>query len=160
MYEGTLNEAKMDLWPKRAYQSWRAQQTRSKRRTGSREVGYGAREFIAWWLEEMKKRDSWVCPTVGRIDHSKGYSFDNIRLEERSENVRERNDRLGVPMREKPVRAYTLLGGNFWFRSKLAAAEHFGLCPKTVYNHCEKRTTNFNKFGPVASRMGVYFEWA
>lgn len=37
-------------------------------------VSYTIREFIGWYLEHIKnyKGDS---PSVGRIDHSKGYSF-------------------------------------------------------------------------------------
>lgn len=56
---------------------------------------FSKREFIYWWIVQnrfykMKK------PSVGRINHFRGYSFDNIKLEELSENSRESRYRTGT----------------------------------------------------------------
>jgi len=63
-------------------------------------VDYSLREFIAWYLLNIKS-----CgvrnPTVGRIDHNYGYSFNNIRLESLSDNSKERILRKGNPSKDK-----------------------------------------------------------
>ena len=55
-------------------------------------VEFSSRQFIYWWI--VQSRFSKVKkPSLGRIDHSKNYSFDNIQIQEHSENsfeVRER----------------------------------------------------------------------
>lgn len=57
-------------------------------------VQYTSREFIGWYLHHIAiKRPKF--PSVGRIDHDKDYTFDNIELVERAENSREANKRWG-----------------------------------------------------------------
>lgn len=57
-------------------------------------LAFTKRQFIYWWLVQNRffKLDR---PTIGRIDHSKGYNFDNIRLEEHSYNSKEVRERSG-----------------------------------------------------------------
>lgn len=57
-------------------------------------VYYTARQFVAWYLDEIEKYTG-TQPSVGRIDHSKGYSFDNIRIESLADNSHERIERVG-----------------------------------------------------------------
>lgn len=96
---------------RRANSSFNSQVDRCTKPTAQRFNSYGAKglavsytkiEFIEWWFLELKTRKKWTCPTVGRIDHTKGYSFGNIRLEEKSENSKERIARCGTitPPRE------------------------------------------------------------
>lgn len=59
-------------------------------------VEYSKKDFIRWYEENAKEYDG-KPPQVGRIDHEKGYSFDNIRLEGQSENAKERWTRKGRP---------------------------------------------------------------
>jgi hypothetical protein len=59
-------------------------------------VTYNLKDFTLWYLKEIKKFTG-EKPDVGRIDHSKSYSFCNIILQEHSDNVKERNNRLGNP---------------------------------------------------------------
>lgn len=74
-------------------------------------VNYSTREFVSWWLFKLKSFDSkWRTstfrgdrPTCGRIDHSKSYSFDNIKMESMTVNCIERCQRLGTPKPKKPV---------------------------------------------------------
>ena len=81
-----------------AYSSWIAQRSRCNNPKDARYPYYGAkgikvfyssREFISWWLEGLKKNNLNGTVVCGRIDHSKGYSFDNIRLETQRSNVLE-----------------------------------------------------------------------
>lgn len=98
-YTGTLSRNKMPRQIARAYSSWRSQKERCRVGEGSyagQRVHYGSRAFIAWWLNEFSKREHWTRPSVGRIDHSKGYFFGNIELVESSANTAERNSRYTV----------------------------------------------------------------
>lgn len=51
-------------------------------------------EFIHWYCQKLEK---WVLPlksaSVGRVDHSKGYSLDNIQIESVSHNSIEMHSR-------------------------------------------------------------------
>lgn len=81
-----------------AYTSWKNQRARCR---GKKQdptysgrgfsVEYSAREFVQWFLTQTTDGDYKYI--VGRIDHSKGYSFDNIQLETRSESSKEIWDR-------------------------------------------------------------------
>lgn len=59
------------------------------------EVKYSCREFIEWYLIKIKNT-SFKDPIVGRINHSKNYSFDNIKIEERSDNSKEAMNRCAI----------------------------------------------------------------
>lgn len=71
----------------RAYCSFRNQKERSKR-DGLPAPAYSAREFVGWWLENIKHFKG-KDPTCGRKNHSAGYSFENIEIQSRSENGKE-----------------------------------------------------------------------
>lgn len=130
LYSGPLDRNKMMPLEKRAYAIFYGQKARCYSRNNPSYRDYGAkgirventvREFIPWWIGEFQKQP-WVIPSVGRIDHSKNYSFDNVRMEEKAANIRERNERLGNPTRRKAVvaeivfntmeEAETILGGS------------------------------------------------
>lgn len=79
------------------YNTWRAQRQRcnNKKATSYKHWGakgikveYSAREFIAWYLKNIKYFVG-IDPVTSRLDHSKNYSFDNIKLESRAENSRD-----------------------------------------------------------------------
>jgi hypothetical protein len=57
-------------------------------------VEYDTREFIGWYIEEYKTFEG-TDPTIGRIDHSKSYTLDNIRFESREDNSLESIHRNG-----------------------------------------------------------------
>lgn len=59
-------------------------------------IEYTIRQFLYWWDKQIQKKQ-YVRPSVDRIDHNKNYSFDNIRLVELSDNIKERNMRHGNP---------------------------------------------------------------
>ncbi len=90
---------------KQGYVSWANQKSKcyNKRNPDYKYYGkkgitveYSSREFVGWWLLNLKKR-KWKSPTVGRLDHSKGYYFENIEMQEALENTRERIRRCGRP---------------------------------------------------------------
>lgn len=102
----------MNLPQRRAYKSWIDQRQRCSNPRDKRFYCYGARgikvcyssrELIAWYEIEYSKRLYWARPQVGRIDHTKDYTLDNIELIECSDNVKERNTRLGNPMPSKRI---------------------------------------------------------
>jgi hypothetical protein len=59
-------------------------------------VDIDSRDFIGWFIAHYNSR-SWKMASVGRIDHSRGYSLDNIEMQEMSENSKERIRRKGNP---------------------------------------------------------------
>lgn len=86
---------------RQAYGSWKAQRERCYNKncpkykySGAKgiKVKYSSREFVTWWLKELGNND-FKDPTCGRINHSKDYTFGNIRIEERVDNTKERNSR-------------------------------------------------------------------
>lgn len=106
MYQGPLNIEKMTAVQKRAYKAWKDQRQRCLNPNDPRYYCYGAvgirveyspRELIAWYEKRFVLRTCWNRPQIGRIDHAKNYTLDNIELIECSENVKERNKRLGNP---------------------------------------------------------------
>jgi len=101
-YNGPLDRQKMPKKVLRAYEIFNSQKARSKK-LGFDKPQYEAREFIDWWIENTA---GWVdgIPSCGRIDHKKGYSFKNIRVESESENSREAILRNFGPQREKFLR--------------------------------------------------------
>lgn len=65
-------------------------------------VHYSLRELIGWfYLNKTKDVDK---KNIGRIDHNKGYSLDNIRLETKSFSSKERIQRLGTPLEKLKIK--------------------------------------------------------
>lgn len=113
-YNGLLNYKKMDPLVKTAYETWSNQRSRCNNPRNTRYHSYGgrgisqnysSREFIAWYLRNIKN-GNWTKPTVGRIDHDKNYEFDNIKIEEYSENSRDACSRYWKKPGPKP-KTYT-----------------------------------------------------
>lgn len=67
-------------------------------------IEYTKRQFIQWYLDNYKRRMK--IPSVGRIDHSKNYKFDNIKFEELSDNSMERIVRCGSTKAPKMVNVF------------------------------------------------------
>ena len=86
-YEGLLYRDRMSEPERLAYEAFCGQRARSKK-AGLPKPTYSAKEFIGWWLECLKTFKGTV-PTCGRKDHSKGYSWDNIEMQDMADNSRE-----------------------------------------------------------------------
>lgn len=65
-------------------------------------VEYSKPEFMEWYLREYKSFNG-EDPTIGRIDHSGNYSFENIRFESLYDNSMERIERVGTTVPRKRV---------------------------------------------------------
>ncbi len=87
LYKGSLDRAKMSKKERLGYEAYCGQKARSKK-AKLPPPSYSAREFIGWWLHNLKTFKGTV-PTCGRIDHKKGYSWDNIFMQDMKENSRE-----------------------------------------------------------------------
>lgn len=96
-YEGSLDRKKMSYEARVAYESFNSQKQKCRnpknrwfKHYGGKglSVHYGPREFIGWWLHSLKSFCGQTA-TVGRIDHDKGYSFDNISMQCMVDNSRE-----------------------------------------------------------------------
>ena len=97
-YQGTLTRGKMSQQVQRAYWIWTEQRKRCTNPSnacyatyGARgiRVEYDARSFIGWYLHALTVQPTLKSPHVGRRDHGRNYSFDNILLQEGSDNARE-----------------------------------------------------------------------
>lgn len=78
----------------KAYNAWKNQGARCNSRRSKSYVTYGAknikrlyssREFISWFL--LNAGEDWETCVVGRIDHNKSYSLDNIQIETKSQSL-------------------------------------------------------------------------
>lgn len=65
-------------------------------------VIYTREEFVSWFVENYRKFKG-KNPSVGRVDHSKGYSLDNIRFESLADNSMERIIRCGPTKERKRI---------------------------------------------------------
>lgn len=121
---------------------------------------YSVREFIYWWVKHPKRK-TLKEPNVARRDHNKPYSWDNIMLQEKSENMKERNTRCGNPcsthraVRVVDIETNQIMG---YFNTKKEAAKRFGVSEKTIYNHATGITKKPFMFGPHTGR-GFRFQW-
>lgn len=68
-------------------------------------VEFTKQQFLYWWIIQNRffRMDR---PSVGRIDHSKGYSFNNIELQSCSDNTKEVNHRAGLGSKPIKVNIY------------------------------------------------------
>lgn len=101
------------------------------------EVLYSLREFIAWYLHHINLYTG-KRPSVGRIDHSKSYSFDNIRIESLADNSMERINRVGTT---RPRREVYILDGEtkeriYIARSMKEAGKLTGVHPGHIGKYC------------------------
>lgn len=111
MYKNPLKEL--------AYKTYRRQVRRCSVPSNPSFKWYGARgirvrysfdEF--WnWFETNYQTFNGNRPTVGRVDHSKDYTLDNIEMQSKADNTKERNDRCGNPHggKKRPVVCFNAL---------------------------------------------------
>lgn len=111
-YQGPLDRKKMPKTERVAYEAFCSMKARS-RNYGFPIPDITAREFMGWWMEALKTFKGTV-PTCGRIDHFKGYSWDNFEMQDRKENSRENAKRIGLGRAGKErsaKRAYVYIKG-------------------------------------------------
>lgn len=85
----------------------------------------------------------WIDPVVGRIDHAKNYSFDNIEILERTDNSSERVSRCGQPNpKDKKTLVCSPLNDQVIaeFESAKACADFFEVGYYTIRNNAASGT--------------------
>lgn len=148
IYNGPLTkrEIKDNHCLKRACNSYRSQKSRcyDKRNTHYCNYGgigikviYNKREFIGWWLDQCTK-NKFIDPTISRIDHNGNYEFINVKIEERSENSRERMIRCGQPKKRSNKKVLLIKDGIHFLstKSEKDAAFILGKCAASISFLC------------------------
>lgn len=93
-----------------------------------------SKDFIDWYLAN-KPADTSQKWTIGRIDHTKNYTLDNIEFLTASDNIKERNARAGLPKRNGlAVEVYARKTGEYLhtFESQEDAASFLKISIATV----------------------------
>jgi hypothetical protein len=102
-------------------------------------VSYSKKDFMAWYIHHINlyKGDN---PSVGRIDHNKGYSFDNIKIESLKDNSLERIKRVGTT-RQK-IKVYIIIAATkekiMICDSMKEASSLTGVLDKNIPRYCKK----------------------
>ncbi len=136
VWTGKLDRKTMKQNERYAYEAFCGAKARAKNQ-GLPPPEMKAREFMGWWLEEIKEFIGTV-PTCGRIDHSKTYLWDNIEMQDMASNSREaaiRNNLGSYGLKHsKPVIAYEKDTGLIVkkFPTIREAARHFGVSQRLV----------------------------
>ncbi len=90
-------------------------------------VEYTQKEFVAWWMTQSIELRKTPRVAVGRIDHNKNYSLDNIELVTAGANSKEMVSRTGDNRVGTPVVLVGDDGTTTAFCSVPKAARHFGM---------------------------------
>lgn len=154
LYHGVLDRKKMAKKERIAYEAFCGLKARSKK-AGFPRPEFTAREFMGWWLSGLKSFKG-TTPTCGRIDHSRGYSWDNMILQDMAENSREMAIRTGVSRRQRVElgnRVYVYIKGTRKLTGILpsirTAAQFFGVSQRQIQflvrgKHKQCRFINFD----------------
>lgn len=152
-YTGPLSVKKMTKLAARAFMSFRLQRQRcynpkcpAFKYYGAKGIAveYSSREFIGWYLAEVPKFKG-SKPTVGRKDHSLGYSLSNIEIQSHSANTLEVHARCGPGRGKYPVKVTYPDGHENIFESATSAAKETGISVGTVGDHCRGRYSRHRK---------------
>lgn len=107
-------------------------------------VEYTLNEFYYWFTDKVKNLENGIFDqiSIGRIDHSKNYSFDNIEIQTRLENIMEMHERRktqrGMYLAKK-VRSFDENGNLLGEHASLCdAARAYGVYPKSVNRCCNE----------------------
>lgn len=144
-YSGVLDLPKMGRHEAKAYRSYKNQCSRCYNQSvaGYKTYGamgisveYGPRELIGWYLNNIYNFTG-KNPEIGRKDHSKNYSLDNIEIVSKSENSKEMIKRTGnIPnkKRSKSVLAFSNYNGEMIaaFYSIGEAGRYLSIDPSNV----------------------------
>jgi hypothetical protein len=140
-----LNRTKLPDNIKRPYYAFFNQKSRCGNPSNGRYKTYGGKgikveysleELIDWYINESNG-ESFLDPTIGRINHNKNYSLDNIQIQERIENSQERQKRCGPSIPNKPIKIKNLITGQEMIANCCSnASELTGIPKTTIRNQC------------------------
>lgn len=139
-YLGSLVVREMQGPVKVAYISWGSQRSRCSYESNKDYKWYGAkgikveyssRDFINWWLnQKLSNCKNVVC---SRVDTTKNYSFDNIQLITKDQNLV-----INPPISRSKKVIHLSTGKKF---SKIKyAAKFFKISTSTISKHCNNHT--------------------
>jgi len=148
---------------RRAYQCWSDQISRCYRPTtaayrfyGAKgiQVCYGARTFVAWYLEALKSFKGKV-PSIDRINPKKNYCFCNVRLMEYKDNAIEAARRADRSILHRKINIVDFKTGRILETVAHAgiAAQKTGVLRSNVALHCIK-------MGNFGKKIGITFRYA
>lgn len=105
-------------------------------------VDYSREDFIAWFEKNISLFQG-GDPTIGRLDHSRGYSFDNIRIESASQNSYERHTRNRGSGPKKRIGLFSKKDDSCIavFYSQSDCCREIGVSDNVVYRSCYGRKT-------------------
>lgn len=148
-YSGILdnrNNGRTDPLARKAYIIWLGQRDRcgSVNHKGWKNYGakgirveYSSREFVYWCLSN---RNFNINSSIGRINHSKNYSLDNIEITTRSKNAAERNSRLGNPTPPIKIICHDIAADQwFFFNNIRIASQSIGFHRTAIKNQIQNR---------------------
>ncbi len=123
-------------------------------------VHYSIREFVYWFLKNYPIRGM-HHPSVGRKNHSVGYTLENIEFQSKSSNSSERVRRLGTPTPRIKVSVFDSRTHNLirTFSSYVSAAKFFNMSHATVRRHALGGESRFGVVYPQSNKS-VYFRKA
>jgi len=141
---GNRLEKPMHFIAKRSYQSWIDQGKRCTnpknqdyKYYGAKEVKriWTAKECIDWYINELLKRNKWICPVISRLGDIGDYKTGNVKLIETTENTIERKmteNRRKAAVKNgrkvsKPLKAYNIINADdvCYFNSIIEASIYF-----------------------------------
>lgn len=139
---GHLKNSTLNPIRRKAYKCWKEQRQRCNNKKNSRykfyggkgiKVEYTALEFMDWFQEQWEKIGPLNRPNVARIDHNENYRLKNIELVECSDNVIERNNRVGNPTDSVRIKIVNLKTQKVhFFRSQHEAHRALGVSESTI----------------------------
>lgn len=141
-YMGTLDRLRLkdNHRERKALETYYSMCKRSKKQ-GLPRPEMTIREFMGWFLEETKNWSYDIRgngPSVSRLDHAKGYSWDNFIVEPMKENSRESShrNRLGPKTRMKTGKKVLVYRKDGVFTGQIpnirCAAQFFGVSQRMV----------------------------
>ncbi|MFZ8934316.1 MAG: hypothetical protein ACO2ZP_10500 [Bacteriovoracaceae bacterium] len=149
-YKGSLSFRK-ELPDKvaKAYRCYKNQKTRcsNKKVKAYKDYGekgisveYSPRQLVQWFLDNYDEKEmSLEEVTIGRIDHDKNYSLDNIEIQTRSDNSKEMlarcKESFTVPLKLLSSRTKETIA---IFESQKEASEVLKINKVTLSNHLRK----------------------
>lgn len=119
---------------------------------------YDRRDFVSWWLFHIKAFKG-KQPSISRLDHTKDYSFSNIRLEEKKENSCEplyrTPERPWLTAKRRPVRMVCVKTGRILKRASHSGEmqKMTGVFASNIWLQLAHPTRDWGK------RTGIRFEF-
>lgn len=142
---------KMDKIKEKASKAYSAQKTRCYNQNSTQYKWYGAKgieieytlkEFTDWYIKQINEFKE-EKPTIGRIDHSKNYTLQNIEMISQKKNSEERIKRCGYLVPAIPVIGINQkTGEKRVFESENEAERFTGHSMSTVKRQCTGYSKN------------------